>query len=195
MFIGILQADRRLSEADCRAINPGLGRMEIEIGPGNCRYLTGAAVRRPDTLFVGFEMRAATVVSVLRNGPLPMNVRLLRTDGRWVVENILGSNCVDAYHVYFPDPWWKKRHHKRRLLRPRFAQAVAATLKPGACLYLVTDVAATFADARSNLLDAGLRPLEWEPNLAGSACSSYESKYRRQGRRLYQARFLRVEAA
>ena len=62
---------------------------------------------------------------------------------------------------------------------------------PGACVYFMSDVAATYAQAQTSFLDAGLQRLEWERDTREDACSSYESKYRRQGRRLYQARFLR----
>ena len=189
MFFGVLQNEGRLSPADWRRIDPACDRLEIEIGPGDCRYLAEAAAQRLDTLFVGFEMRPSTLRSILARGPLPGNVRLLHSDGRWVVENIIGKNSVDAYHVYFPDSWWKKRHHKRRLFRLAFAEAVAATLKPGAGLYLISDVSMTFADAQKQLLRAGLLRLDWQRH--NGASGSYERKYRRQGRPLYQARFQR----
>lgn len=168
-----------------------LQRVEIEIGPGSCGFLVGAAERDPRTLFVGIEIQASSLKRVRTARALPPNLRLIDGDGGWIVRHVLSPASVDAYHVYFPDPWWKKRHHKRRLFQPEFCEALARTLAPGGEVFVVTDVAPLFAEIRANMQAAGFAAEPWQRDPGDPACSSYERKYRRQNRQVYAARFKR----
>lgn len=168
---------------------PGVRRVEIEIGCGDGRFLLEAARADPATLFVGFEVSPASVAKTERRG-LPGNALVRRLDGRWVVENLLADASIDAYHVYFPDPWWKKRHAKRRLFSPTFATALRRTLLDAGCLYLLTDVETRYREIRDALAEAGLAARPWERLAESPAQSAYERKYRTQGRRLFGARFV-----
>lgn len=170
-------------------------RIEIEIGPGDCGYLEAAARRSPRTLYVGIEIRPGALARVHGRREIPENLHLLEGDGRWMTLHLLAPASVDAFHVYFPDPWWKKRHHKRRLFQPDFCEAVARTLVPGGCVYVATDVAPLFAEIRAELEAAGFVVEEWVRDAADPACSSYERKYRRQGRRFEQAMFRKPTGA
>jgi tRNA (guanine-N7-)-methyltransferase len=167
----------------------GCDRLEIEIGPGSCGYLVEAARRSPATLFVGIEIYRTAVELVRSRHELPANVRLVEGDGGWMVSHLLAPASVDAVHVYFPDPWWKKRHHKRRLFQPGFCEAVARTLVPGGAVYVVTDVAPVFREIVENMEAAGFHAEPWVRDAADPACSSYERKYRQQNRTFEQAIF------
>jgi len=162
-------------------------RVEIEIGPGNCGFLRSAALAAPRTLWVGIEWQPSLVARAAGRGPLPSNMRLVDADGAWVVRHLLAPASIDAFHVYFPDPWWKKRHYKRRLFQPDLCRRLAEVLVPGGRVYVVTDVVPLFREIREFMEEAGFRTEPWERPLAGS--SSYEAKYRRQGRRFEQAAF------
>jgi len=166
-------------------------RVEVEIGPGNCGYLFEAARRRPRCLHVGIEIRASSLVKARAAGPLPENLRLIDGDGSWIVRHLLAPSSIDAFHVYFPDPWWKKRHHKRRLFQSDFCEALARTLTPAGSVHVVTDVAVLFAEIRERMEAAGFRSETWERAHSEVACGSYERKYLRQGRRFEQAVFRR----
>ena len=165
---------------------PGVTRVEIEIGTGDGRFLYEAALAAPDTLFVGFEVRASSTARTERRG-LPPNAMIKRLDGRWCVEHLFADASIDAYHTYFPDPWWKKRHPKRRLFTPMFAAALRRTLAPDGCLYVITDVETRYREIAETLEQAGFAPTPWERDPASPAQSSYERKYRRQGRRFSTA--------
>ena len=167
---------------------PGTTAVEIEIGPGDGRFLLEAAAAEPSTFFVGIETRLGSVARASARG-LPTNVRVLQLDARFVVEQVLADESIDAFHVYFPDPWWKKRHAKRRLITPSFASAVVRTLKSRGALYLVTDVETRYREMRQVLSETILVEEAWERSPSDPAQSSYERKYRTQGRRLYGARF------
>jgi len=167
----------------------GLERVELEIGPGDCGFLIRAAARNPRTLYAGIEIRPSSVARVLARPDLPNNFRLLAGDGRWIVLNLLAPDSIDTYHLYFPDPWWKKRHHKRRLVTDEFAAAVASTLRRGGCVLLATDVEPLFEQIADTLARAGLVRDAWNRDADDPACSSYERKYRLQGRSFAHALF------
>ncbi len=190
MHLGLLTTPGDFGKEDWLAAT-SLERVEIEIGPGSCGFLVGAAARDPRTLFVGIEIQASSLKRVRTSGPLPPNVRLIDGDGGWIVQHLLAAGSVDAVHVYFPDPWWKKRHHKRRLFQPEFCEALARVLVPGGEVFVVTDVAPLFAEIRGNLVAAGFTAGQWDRDPADPACSSYERKYRRQGRQTHAGRFRR----
>lgn len=168
---------------------PGATRTEIEIGPGDGRFLIEAARRRPDTVWVGLETRVGLTRHIDEHESRPLNARVYQCDARWVIEHLIADESIDAFHAYFPDPWWKKRHHKRRLFTPSLAVALRRTLKPGGAVYLLTDVEVIFREACRRMSEEGLREHAWSRASDDPAQSSYERKYRRQGRRLFEGRY------
>lgn len=116
-------------------------RLEVDIGCGKGRFLVARAQSHPDTCFLGIDKRMIRVRKaagkVLRAGL--SNVRLLCADARMVVGNLLGSESVDCYYLFFPDPWPKRRHHRRRLFDRAFADALAATMAKNGELHIITD--------------------------------------------------------
>jgi tRNA (guanine-N7-)-methyltransferase len=104
---------------------------------------------------------------------------------------------VQAVHVYFPDPWWKKRHHKRRVWTPEFAADCLRVLRPGGKLHVATDVPDYFAHVRA-LLDgrAGLQRLWAEeqtgPPRADEILTNFERKARQKGGSVFRAEYQRI---
>jgi tRNA (guanine-N7-)-methyltransferase len=189
-YFGLLSPGERLPRDYWASLVPGIARVEVEIGSGDGRFLYEAATAAPDTLFVGFEVRASSTARTERRG-LPRNAMIKHLDGRWCVEHLFADASIDAYHTYFPDPWWKKRHAKRRLFTPAFAAALRRTLKPEGCLYMITDVETRFREIEETLVESDFVATRWERDPASPAQSSYERKYRAQGRRLFGARFVK----
>ena len=113
--------------------------MEIGFGMGE----TTAAIARahPDVNFLGVDVHLPGVGALLKRiGELGLaNVRVIRHDAVEVVDAMLAHGALSAVHVYFPDPWPKKRHHKRRLLSPPFTRALAQRIAPGGYLHVATD--------------------------------------------------------
>jgi len=113
----------------------------LEIGFGNGDTLLALAEQKPEEDFLGIEVHRPGVGRLLReldNRGLT-NVRVLQTDAVDILEHHLPDACLDRVLVLFPDPWPKKRHHKRRLVQPAFAALVARCLKPAGILHLATD--------------------------------------------------------
>jgi tRNA (guanine-N7-)-methyltransferase len=112
----------------------------LEIGFGMGETTAAIAAAQPDVDFVGVEMHLPGVGALLRrlDAAAITNVRVIRDDAVVVVERIATASLA-GIHVYFPDPWPKKRHHKRRLLKAPFVHALAKRLAPGGYLHVATD--------------------------------------------------------
>lgn len=189
MFLGIFPSDPTLPADAWSELFPDTDRIEVEIGTGDGGFLEEAARAEPRTALLGIERRERFVNHIQNDRQLPANAKILHSDAKWVTENLIAPASIDAFHVYFPDPWWKKRHHKRRMFDPAFSQAVRRCLKPDGALYLMTDVAMLFQVMADEILQAGFEQEAWSRDPTAPAQSSYERKYRIQGRRFHEARF------
>lgn len=120
--------------------------VQIELGIGKGRFILDAAARLPEVNFVGVEW-AAKYLRIARHRARRRqldNIRFVHTDAREFIELFVPTASVQAYHIYFPDPWPKKRHHKRRLFDKDFLREVERTLKTDGQLWLATDFADYF---------------------------------------------------
>lgn len=115
--------------------------VEIELGSGDGSFLINYAARHPQRSFLGVERLLGRLRKVERKGRrLGLeNVRGLRLEAAYVVEWMLPEASVEAIHVYFPDPWPKRRHWRRRLVNHSFAAVAWKALSPGGTLFLRTD--------------------------------------------------------
>ena len=137
---------RRLVESDEEAADQAafLSKqpMEIEIGFGKGNFLRHRAARFPEKHFVGFEIHRSLCLwmaeRIQRRGLT--NLRLCFEDCRQSLPALLSEGSVDRAFVFFPDPWWKRRHVKRRLLSPPFLDLLYPYLAPHAVLSIKTDV-------------------------------------------------------
>jgi len=113
----------------------------LEIGFGDGHNLAELARRHPERDYLGCEVHRPGVGRLLMTLEAEGlgNVRVIPDDAVLVLKERLPDGCLDAVLIYFPDPWPKKRHHKRRLLQPEFAALLARKLKPGGRLHLATD--------------------------------------------------------
>ena len=130
----------------------------LEIGFGNGESLVALAQAHPDEDFLGIEVHRPGVGHLmLRAESLELgNIRVACRDAVEVLSLQLPDASLDAVLLYFPDPWPKKRHHKRRLLTPRFAHELARRLVPAGCLHVATD----WEDyAQEALVTLGAEPL------------------------------------
>jgi len=139
---------------------PRVAPLEIEVGSGKGLFLRTAAAMHRDVNFLGIEMArkyARFAASALAKRELP-NAVVAAADALRIFHELLPDNSLSAVHVYFPDPWWKKRHRKRRVMRESFVADVQRTLLPGGTLHFWTDVKEYF-DESLQLLAACTRLL------------------------------------
>jgi len=135
----------------------------LEIGFGMGATTSEIAERRPGDDFLGIEVHEPGVGALLKLiGDKQLgNIRVIQHDAVEVVEHMLPEASLDGVHVYFPDPWHKARHHKRRLIQPPFVRLLASRLRPGAYLHLATDW--------QNYAEQMLEVLSAEPTLANTS--------------------------
>jgi tRNA (guanine-N7-)-methyltransferase len=167
--------------------------VEIEVGFGKGLFLIDSALARPDLNFLGIEIERKyqlfTANRLAKRGL--KNVRLACADARIFFRDYLADGSVRAIHVYFPDPWWKKRHHKRRVFTEEFAGQCARVLQSGGTLHVITDVADYFALIQKLL--AGQPALvvvpEEDTQETSTDLTNFERKYRQEGRAIFRARY------
>ncbi len=163
----ILLADR----PDFRALIGRKGPLELEIGSGKGGFASGYGARHPDRILVAMEARgiyadetAQAVAEVKAE-----NVLVLKANAKLLLPSLFAPGSLDAIHLYFPDPWWKRRHFKRRVVDPVFSKEMLEALKPQGILHVRTDVEDRAHDMKRVLLAAGfLNPLgdgyaPWDP--------------------------------
>ena len=113
----------------------------LEIGFGMGETTARIAAARPECNFLGVEVYPAGVGSLLMKIDAAglQNLRLIQHDAIEVVRDMIAPDSLAAVHVFFPDPWPKARHHKRRIIRPSFVDLLASRLAPGGILHCATD--------------------------------------------------------
>ena len=113
----------------------------LEIGFGMGETTAKIAAARPDDNFLGIEVFNAGVGAMLKRIDEQglENIRIIQHDAVEVVRDMIAPDTLAGVHVYFPDPWPKKRHHKRRLLQPPFVKLLASRIKPGGYFHCATD--------------------------------------------------------
>jgi tRNA (guanine-N7-)-methyltransferase len=113
----------------------------IEIGFGMGVATAEIAANAPDKNFVGIEVHPPGVGNLLKliEANALTNVRVIQHDAVEVLDHMCASESVDAFHIYFPDPWHKKRHHKRRLIQGEFVGKLCTRLKRRGYIHLATD--------------------------------------------------------
>ena len=176
--------------------------VELEIGSGKGTFLVHQATSRPNVDHVGIEYARAFWLHAAdrcrRHGL--KNVKLIHEDARTLIHWYMSDGVFDQAHVYFPDPWPKKRHHKRRLLNKDFLSELHRVLKENAIVRIVTDHDDYFewiiehAGAVKSLYE--IIPFE---SVADGAAegeivgTNFERKYRREGRPFHAVALRRVD--
>lgn len=113
----------------------------LEIGFGMGESTAHIAQVRPQDVFLGIEVHEPGVGALLKKiGELQLsNLRLIQHDAVEVLEHMIARESLDGVHIFFPDPWHKKRHHKRRLIQEDFITLLVSRLKSGGYIHLATD--------------------------------------------------------
>ena len=170
----------------------------VEIGPGTGESLVPMAKARPQANVLAFEVYQPAIARMLaqlaRNGL--DNVRIVEADAVAAMEYLVPVRSVDEIWLFFPDPWHKARHHKRRLLTPEFAALSAARLKPLGIWRIATDWA-DYAERMREVLDsdpsfANLHPRGWAPRWDGRPVTHFEQRGLDAGRQIFDLAYRRV---
>ena len=170
--------------------------VEVEIGAGKGSFLIDLAQATPEHNFFGVEFaarRAFRIARLLeRDGP--QNALVIRADFTCLVRTHIRPESVAVYHLYFPDPWWKTRHFRRRIFQADFAALLARTLIPGGTIFFVSDVQPYFDKIVLQLEAVSeLHQFTWQRDQVTSKgrliLTDFEQKYRKEGRQIYYTGF------
>jgi tRNA (guanine-N7-)-methyltransferase len=160
-------------------------RKVLEIGFGMGETTAQIAAAHPEVDYLGVEVHTPGVGSLLRRvHELDLkNVRVIQHDAVEILAHMIAPAALDGVQIFFPDPWPKKRHHKRRLLQPAFVKLLASRMKPAATLHVATD----WEDYAQQILEV----LAAEPALRNTASgfaprpdTRPETKFERRGVKL-----------
>lgn len=148
---------------DLDAVFGRSGPKILEVGFGMGETTARIAAENPHIDYLAIEVHTPGVGALLKRiGELDLtNLRLVQHDALAVIRHMLREESLDGVHIFFPDPWPKKRHHKRRLVQPPFVQLLTSRLKPGGYVHLATD----WEDYAGQMLEV----LSAEPGLANTA--------------------------
>jgi tRNA (guanine-N7-)-methyltransferase len=152
----------------------------LEIGSGMGETTAEIAKAHPEADFVAVEVHGPGVGSLLNRLAAAdlSNVKIIRRDALDVLEHMIPDASLAAIHLFFPDPWPKKRHHKRRMVQPAFAALAARKLAPGGVLHAATDWP-DYAEHMEQVLGAALTPAA--APLFQRPVTKFESRGRRLG--------------
>jgi tRNA (guanine-N7-)-methyltransferase len=169
----------------------------VEIGSGMGSSLVPMARARPDCNVLAFEVyepAVARTLALLARERVD-NVRLVQANAVEGLATVLGEGTIDALWIFFPDPWHKSRHHKRRLLTPEFVELATSRLRPGAELRLATDWQ-HYAEQMRRVLDdhpalVNEHPGGWAPRWAARPVTRFEERGLQAGRTVYDLAYRR----
>ncbi|MDR3201377.1 MAG: tRNA (guanosine(46)-N7)-methyltransferase TrmB [Spirochaetales bacterium] len=164
------------------------GKLFIEIGFGMGRAIALMAERNPGAEYLGIEVHTPGVARLLWEIETRAldNISIIHADALPAVRDMIQANSVDGFHIFFPDPWPKKRHHKRRLINADFLRLLAGRLREGGYIYIVTDwedYAGWIQEALAEVPELHILPgadIPWRPETA------FEKKGRAAGRHIHE---------
>ncbi len=167
--------------------------VHIEVGAGKGTFLLNQARAHPGDNFLGIEWaRKYYRYAVDRIGRWGLtNVRIIRTDAAAFLADFVPDNSVECFHIYFPDPWPKKRHHKRRFICPANLEHLVRCLKTGGQLKIATDHADYFEQIKTVLAarNETLQEIDFLPTAGAESCewvgTNFERKYLKDQRPIY----------
>ncbi len=171
-----------------------------EIGFGNGEALAAMAREAPDTDFVGIEVHQPGIGHLLRmlDAESLRNVRVANVDAVEFLRERVPDASLSAVRIWFPDPWPKKRHHKRRIVQPRFLETVAKCLSAGGSLHIATDWANYAEHIETTIRESGRFECAERRVHAGDKPldrpgTKFERRGLRHGHQIWDWRFVRVD--
>jgi tRNA (guanine-N7-)-methyltransferase len=172
-----------LEPLDISELFPRSQPLEIELGSGDSTFIVNHAKAHPERNFIGVERLGGRIRKLDRKGRRAglTNLRGVRIESGYFLEYLLPPKSASALHIYFPDPWPKRRHIKNRFINERFIQIAQRVLVPGGIVYLRTDHVEYFEQMTTVFATTtAFRPVETPPDLS-AALTDFEEEFLKQG--------------
>lgn len=185
-----------IERLDLTQLFPKSQPLEVELGCGDSSFLVDYATRHPERNFLGIERLMGRLRKLDRKGRRAglTNLRGLRIESGYLLQYLLPHHSVAALHIYFPDPWPKRKHWKNRLINDRFPKLARQALAPGGVVYLRTDHADYYEQMQAAFAaNTSFRPVE-TPDELTSLVTDFEKDFQARGVRTLHAAYDCVEA-
>lgn len=170
--------------------------LEVELGSGDGSFLAQYAASHPERNFLGVERLLGRLRKLERKAQRTglTNLRALRIEASYILQWLLSPGSVSVLHIYFPDPWPKRKHRRHRLINVQFPALAAAALTPGGAVFLRTDDADYFAQMQSVFAAASsFRAIETPPEVA-EVVTDFERNFSKQKIPTLRAAYQLVQA-
>jgi tRNA (guanine-N7-)-methyltransferase len=165
--------------------------LQIDLGCGDGTFLFALAAQMPEKNFLGTERLLHRVKKACRKAEKIDNMRVLRIETSYAVRYLLPPGSVEMFHLLFPDPWEKRRHHQRRIVGLEFLRAIHTALTPDGVLRVVTD----HRDYFDKIQEVAKRSGDFQIATNGAhdyPASTFEKKYNDQGIPIYRLELRKV---
>lgn len=162
----------------------------LEIGSGKGRFLISAATAQPEVNFIGIE-KSLHYHRLIRDRVTKRglrNIRLINHDAFLVLRDMLPDASIAEIHIYFPDPWPRKREQKRRIIRAEVLKEIERVLVPGGSGIYVTDHR-EYYEAAAPVIEQFFQTVRHIPAADEAPRTNYEAKFREEGREIFEVRF------
>jgi len=180
-----------INRVDLAALFQKAQPLEVELGCGDASFLVGQAQRHPEVNFIGVERLLGRLRKLDRKGRRAglANLRGVRIESSYFLEYLLPPHSVSVLHIYFPDPWPKKKHRKHRLINGRFPGLAQTALAPGGTVYLRTDDKDYFQQMTEVFgANREFQPVETSMELAGWL-TDFEQEFQARGIKTLRAAY------
>src|SRR5215469_10682155 len=172
-----------LEPLDTKAIFPTVQPLEVELGCGDGSFLLSYAKQHPERNFIGVERLSGRIRKIDRKGRRAglKNLRGVRIESSYFLEYLLPRQSAVALHIYFPDPWPKRKHWRHRFINERFPEIAKRALAPGGVVYLRTDDKPYFEQMQSVFAASpSYRPVE-TPAALSTLVTDFEADFLKRG--------------
>lgn len=184
-----------LERIDLDRLFPKPQPLEVELGCGDASFLVEYAARHPERNFLGIERLLGRIRKLDKKGRRLglTNLRGIRIECAYFLEYLLPPGSVAVFHIYFPDPWPKKKHRRHRLINARFPSLAWTALQPGGRIYIRTDDPDYFAQIREVFAAAPVfQPIPTPPELA-ALLTDFEREFHARGIPTLHAAYQRTQ--
>jgi tRNA (guanine-N7-)-methyltransferase len=175
-----------LAPLDLLAIFGRSAPLHVDLGCGAGDFLCELARKYPQRNFLGIDKMAGRVAKASGKAAALENVRVLNVESSYAVRYLLPEASVETFYLLFPDPWPKRRHHRRRIVSDEFLDSIQRALEPAGCLHVATDQADYFQRIqRAALSDSRFDKIDIE-KFDPLPQTKFERRFREQGAPIYQ---------
>lgn len=193
-----LVPDSYVAPIDLVAIFGRAASLHVDLGCGDGSLLCDLAQSHPEKNFLGIDKLAGRVAKTCRKAFALENVRVLSVEISYAVRYLLPEESVETFYLFFPDPWPKRRHHRRRLVTPNFLDGIQRALISDGSFHIATDQLDYFKQIRTLAEDyAGFAVVDANASPARTdlPLTKFERRFREQGAPIYRLSLRKISPA